>query len=151
MAILPAAACSLRSMNWCVVIELLVWLLICCVLIELPCRYWTNKKENLVIGLVNLFSIYPIGKWMSFRKFALQKNCNQSCSLMTFGLVHASCSLHEWEAVKLTFFAPCLLLELVNDIMSWCMNNVHCLKSKSLSSSRKLPRNHVRWIQCLLR
>ena len=26
-----------------------------------------------------------------------------------------------------------------------------CLKSKSLSSSRKLPRNHVRWIQCLLR
>ena len=46
MAILPAAACSLRSMNWYVVIELLVWLLICCVLIELPCRYWTNKKEN---------------------------------------------------------------------------------------------------------
>ena len=26
-----------------------------------------------------------------------------------------------------------------------------CLKSKSLSSSRKLPRNHVRLIQCLLR
>ena len=40
-------------------------------------------------------------------------HCNQSCSL-----VHASCSLHEWEAVKLTFFAPCLLPELVNDIMS---------------------------------
>lgn len=30
-------------------------------------------------------------------------------------------------------------------------NLKHCLKSKSLSSSRKLPRNHVRWIQCLLR
>ena len=29
-----------------VVIELLVWLLICCVLIELLCGYWTNKKEN---------------------------------------------------------------------------------------------------------
>ena len=28
------------------VIELLVWLLICCVLIELLCGYWTNKKEN---------------------------------------------------------------------------------------------------------
>ena len=27
----------------------------------------------------------------------------------------------------------------------------HCLKSKSLSSPRKLPRNHVPWIQCLLR
>ena len=35
VAILPAAACSLRSMNYCVVIELLVRLLICCVLIEL--------------------------------------------------------------------------------------------------------------------
>ena len=46
MAILPAAACTLRSMNWCVVIELLVWLLICCVLIEVLCRYWTDKKEN---------------------------------------------------------------------------------------------------------
>ena len=33
-------------MNWCVVIELLVWLLICCVLIELLCGYWTNKKES---------------------------------------------------------------------------------------------------------
>ena len=83
-------------------------------------------KESRV-RLVNLFSIYPIGKWMSFRKFALQKNCNQSCSLMTLGLVHASCSLHEWEAVKLTFFAPCLLLELVNDIMSWCMNALKLL------------------------
>ena len=25
---------------------------------------------------------------------------------MTFGLVHANCSLPEWQAVKLTFFAP---------------------------------------------
>ena len=47
MAILPAAAtCSLRSMNWCVIIELLVWLLIFCVLIELLCGYWTNKNKN---------------------------------------------------------------------------------------------------------
>ena len=27
---------------------------------------------------------------------------------MTFGLVHANYSLPEWQAVKLTFFAPCL-------------------------------------------
>ena len=26
---------------------------------------------------------------------------------MTFGLVHASYSLPEWQAVKLTFLAPC--------------------------------------------
>ena len=37
--VLPAAACSLRSMNYCVVIGLLVWLLICCVLIELLSGY----------------------------------------------------------------------------------------------------------------
>ena len=30
---------------------------------------------------------------------------------MTCGLVHASYSLPEWQAVKLTFFAPCLLFE----------------------------------------
>ena len=29
---------------------------------------------------------------------------------MTFGLVHASYSLPEWQAVKLTFFAPCYRL-----------------------------------------
>ena len=28
---------------------------------------------------------------------------------MTYGLVHASYSLPKWQAVKLTFFAPCLL------------------------------------------
>ena len=42
------------------------------------------------------------------------KNCNQPCSSknvlglveMTLGLVVASHSLPEWQAVKLTFFAP---------------------------------------------
>ena len=29
---------------------------------------------------------------------------------MTFGLVYASLSLPEWQAVKMTFFAPCSLL-----------------------------------------
>ena len=27
---------------------------------------------------------------------------------MTFGLVHANYSLPDWQAVKMTFFAPCL-------------------------------------------
>ena len=48
------------------------------------------------------------------RKVTLQKNCNQSYSFkifiglikMTLGLVHVSCSLPEWQAVKLTFFSP---------------------------------------------
>ena len=33
---------------------------------------------------------------------------------MTFGLVNASFSLPEWQAVKMTFFAPWLLSSLVN-------------------------------------
>ena len=45
-----------------------------------------------------------------------QKVCNQPCKSrsvlglveMTWGLVHASYSLPEWQAVELTFFAPCL-------------------------------------------
>ena len=49
-----------------------------------------------------------------FGKIKLQKDCNQSCKSkrvlglveMTCGLVHASYSLPEWQAVKLTFFAP---------------------------------------------
>ena len=45
VAIFAATTYSLRSIN-CVVIELLAWLLICCVLIEQLCGYWTNKKEN---------------------------------------------------------------------------------------------------------
>ena len=30
---------------------------------------------------------------------------------MTCGLVHASYSLPKWQAVKLTFFAPCMLAD----------------------------------------
>ena len=66
---------------------------------------------RLVIFVLNL----PDRKGFVFGKFKLQKDCNQSCQSkrvlglveMTFGLVHASYSLPEWQAVKLTFFAPC--------------------------------------------
>ena len=64
----------------------------------------------LVIFVLNL----PDEQVLFFGKFKLQKDCNQSCSSkrvlgvaeMTCGLVHASYSLPEWQAVKLTFFAP---------------------------------------------
>ena len=47
-------------------------------------------------------------------KFQLRKDCYQSCQSkrvlglveMTCGLVNAIYSLPEWQAVKLTFFAP---------------------------------------------
>ena len=54
---------------------------------------------------------------MLLEEFKLQKNCKQSCSSKkiwgivkkTLGLVRGSYSLREWQALKLTFFAPCLL------------------------------------------
>ena len=53
------------------------------------------------------------GKCSFLGKFKVQKDCNQSCQSnrvlwlveMTCRLVHASYSLPEWQAVKLTFFA----------------------------------------------
>ena len=55
---------------------------------------------------------------MLLDEFKLQKNCKQSCSSKkifgivkkTLGLVRGSYSLSEWQALKLTFFAPCLLV-----------------------------------------
>ena len=65
-----------------------------------------------VIFVLNL----PDGQVLLFGEIKLQKDCNQSCQSkrvwglveMTCELVHASNSLHEWQAVKLTFFAPCV-------------------------------------------
>ena len=50
-------------------------------------------------------------------EFKLQKNCEINLLIktflglveMTFGLVNVSFSLPEWQAVKMTFFAPWLL------------------------------------------
>ena len=82
-------------------------------------------KENLVrsdspglvdfaIGLAIFVLNLPDRQVLFWRKFKLQKDCNQSCQSkrvlglveMTCGLVHANYSLPKWQAVKLTFFAP---------------------------------------------
>ena len=68
---------------------------------------------DFAIGLV-FFVLCPTGKCCFFGKFKLQKDCYQSCQSkralgiveMTCWLVHAIYSLPEWQAVKLTFFAP---------------------------------------------
>ena len=74
---------------------------------------------DFAIGLVFfLFLTCPTGKCCFLGKFKLQKDCYQSyqskrvCGAtavveMTCGLVHAIYSLPKWQAVKLTFFAPC--------------------------------------------
>ena len=72
-------------------------------------------RVDFAIGLVIFVLNLPDGQVLVFFwKFKLQKDCNQSCQSkrilglveMTCGLVHASYSLPEWQAVKLTFFAP---------------------------------------------
>ena len=66
-----------------------------------------------------------------FEEFKLRKElCNQSCFIiktflglveMNFGLVNAIHSLPKWQAVKLTFFAPCMRSE---KIPSGCLGQV---------------------------
>ena len=64
---------------------------------------------DFAIGLYSVLSM-PDGHLGALK---LQKNFNQHCSSqmffrlveMTFGLVHASYSLPEWQAVRMTFFA----------------------------------------------
>ena len=97
------------------------------------CMSWSNpvchaKKVvsdspglvDFAIGWAIFVLNLPNGQLLFFGgKFNFKKDCNQSCQSKrvlglvekTCGLVHASYSLPEWQAVKLTFFAPyCLNL-----------------------------------------
>ena len=71
---------------------------------------------DFAIGLVNISVInLPDGQVKCFEEFKLQKNCEINLLIQTFlglvemmfGLVNVSFSLPEWQAVKMTFFAPC--------------------------------------------
>ena len=69
---------------------------------------------DFAIGLVNSVFKLPDGQVKFCEEFNLQKNCEINSAHqkflelveMTFGLVYASFSLPEWQAVKMTFFAP---------------------------------------------
>ena len=64
----------------------------------------------------------PDGQVKCFEEFKLQKNCEIHLLIKTFlglvemmfGLVNVSFSLPEWQAVKMTFFAPCVDICTVN-------------------------------------
>ena len=66
------------------------------------------------MGLVNSVINLPDGQVNFFEKFKLQKNCEINLLIkmfwglveMIFGLVNVNFSLSEWQAVKMTFFAP---------------------------------------------
>ena len=70
---------------------------------------------DFAIGLVNSVHNLPDGQVKFFEEFKLQKNCEINLLIKTFfglvemifGLVNVSFSLPEWQAVKMTFFAPC--------------------------------------------
>ena len=70
---------------------------------------------DFAIGLVNSVINLPDRQVKSFAEFKLQKNCEINLLVkmflglveMIFGLVNVSFSFPEWQAVKMTFFAPC--------------------------------------------
>ena len=69
---------------------------------------------DFAIRLVNSVINLPDGQVKFFEEFKLQKYCEINLLIKTFlglvemmfGLVHVSFSLPEWQAVKMTFFAP---------------------------------------------
>ena len=69
---------------------------------------------DFAIGLVNSVINLPDRQETFFEEFKLQKNCEISLLIKTFlrlvemmfGLVNVSFSFPEWQAVKLTLFAP---------------------------------------------
>ena len=71
---------------------------------------------DFAIGLRNSIINLPDGQVKFFEEFKLQKNCEINLLITTFlelvemmfGPVNVSFNLPEWQAVKLTFFAPCV-------------------------------------------
>ena len=64
------------------------------------------------IGIVNSVLKLPDGQVKYFEEELLIKKFFGGVLVeMTFGLVNASFSLPEWQAVKMTFFAPCLIVD----------------------------------------
>ena len=69
---------------------------------------------DFAMGLVNSVFNLPDGQVKFFEEFKLQKNCEINLLIKTFwglvemifGLVNVNFSLSEWQAVKMTFFAP---------------------------------------------
>ena len=64
---------------------------------------------DFTIGLVNSVLNLPEVKYSKYSRNSTshKKFGGGGASLMTFGLVNASFSLPEWQAVKMTFFAHC--------------------------------------------
>ena len=70
---------------------------------------------DFAVGLVNSIINLLDGQAKFFEEFKIQENYEINLLIKTFleliemmfGLVNVSFSLPEWQAVKMTFFAPC--------------------------------------------
>ena len=76
-------------------------------------------------GLVNNCAFIFLGGEFTVINPAHQKNVFR-LHKVTLGLVHSSCSLPEWPAEKLTFFAPCHVIV----ISSLCEHSKLCWERK---------------------
>ena len=72
---------------------------------------WHSCVVDFALGLVNPVLNLPEGLVKFLGKFKLQKNCNQCCpSKICLGYLKDSwASIYEWQAVKPTCFAPCIM------------------------------------------
>ena len=116
---------------------------------------WTkkvvSKSPELVdfaLGLANSVLNLLMGKWSFWGiqiteelKSMLNKNSNSQVE-MTFGEAHASYSIPEWQAVKLTFFAPWWVSTLMKFI-SLGLSFLFWQENKK--QSRKLSREMSKW------
>ena len=76
---------------------------------------------DFAIGLVNSVVNLPDGQVKFCEEFKLQKNCGINLPIKTclglvemmFALVNVSFSLPKWQALKMTYFAPCLVVILI--------------------------------------
>ena len=86
------------------------------------CKEIVSDNSGLVdfaIRPVRSIVKFPNRQVMFFRELKSQRNRNQTCSSKifffvlvetTFGLVHANYNLPEWQAVKVPFSAPCIIM-----------------------------------------
>ena len=116
---------------------------------------WTkkvvSKSPELVdfaLGLVNSVLNLLMGKWSFWGiqiteelKSMLNKNFNSQVE-MTFGEAHASYSIPEWQAVKLTFFVPWWVSKLMKFIS---LGLPFLFRQENKKQSRKLSREMSKW------
>ena len=79
------------------------------------CQESSPGLLDFAVGLMNSVVNLPNGQVKFFEEFRLQKSCEINLLIKTFlvlveimfGLVNVSFSLPKWQAVKMSFFAPC--------------------------------------------